>query len=197
MLAMESKDAQEAKFPITLLGERITLRDFEPQDAEARWAYVSDPQVSRYQSWTYLADLEACEEMLLSDIAEAKSDSRKVYLLAAELNGRVIGEAGLDLGPAKDSNCSIFYTMKREYWGQGYATEAARMVVRFAFETLNLHRVSATINAENAASRGVVTHKLGMRHEGKMREASKLFNGQWGDSDLFSLLRQEWEANKP
>jgi ribosomal-protein-alanine N-acetyltransferase len=183
-------------FPIKLKGERITLREFQPEDAEARWAYVADPQVSRYQSWTYLADLEACKKMLLSDIAEAKSDSRKVYLLAAELDGKVIGEAGLVLGPAKDSKCSIFYTMKREYWDRGYATEAARMVVRFAFETLNLHRVSATVNTENASS-AKITHKLGMQHEGQMREASKLFNGQWGDSDLYSLLRQEWEAQTP
>ena len=185
----------DAVFPVALTGQRLNLREFEPDDAEARWAYVSDPLVSRYQTWTPLADYEACVEMLASDIAEAKSNDRKQYLLAAELDGKVIGEAGLNLNSRRSSSCSIFFTMTRDRWGCGYATEAGRMVVRFAFETFDLHRVVATCHPDNAASRAVITRKLGMQYEGRLREASRLFNNEWADSESYSLLRREWEAN--
>lgn len=191
---VDPKVKRASIFPVTLKGERITLREFEPDDAAARWAYVSDPKVSRYQSWTPLADFEACKKMLLSDISEAKSGDRKVYLLAAELDGKIIGEAGFNLDSPRSSSCSIFYTTSRPLWGHGYATEAAHMVLKFAFETFDLHRVTATINPDNAASKAIITRKLGMQYEGRMREASRLFNNHWADSELYSLLRREWEA---
>jgi ribosomal-protein-alanine N-acetyltransferase len=183
-------------FPVTLKGERVNLREFDITDAPARWAYVSDPLVSRYQSWTPLADLGACKDMLISDITEAKSEDRKVYLLAIELDGQVVGEAGINLGPARSASGSIFYTINRAVWGHGYATEAAQMILQFAFNTLKLHRVAATVNPENAPSRTVVTSKLGMRYEGRMREATRLFSDEWADQDIFGLLRRDWEEGK-
>lgn len=186
-----------SNFPVSLQGKRIILREFEPEDAAARWSYVSDPLVSRYQSWTPLADFEACKNMLLSDIAEAKSGDRKTYLLAVELDGKVIGEAGLNLvGPPRNSSCTIFYTISRSSWGHGYATEAAQLIVKFAFETLGLHRVAATVNPENAPSRAIVEHKLGMQYEGRMREATRLFNDEWADTNSFSILKREWKSPK-
>ncbi|MDR3614081.1 MAG: GNAT family protein [Candidatus Obscuribacterales bacterium] len=180
-------------FPVTLKGDRINLREFEAADSEARWSYVSDPLVSRYQSWTPLADLEACKDMLLSDIAEAKSEDRRVYLLAVELEGQVVGEAGIILGSPRSASGSIFFTVSRQLWRHGYATEAAQMVLQFTFRTLGLHRVEATVHPDNAASRAVVTRKLGMQYEGRMRKAMRLFNDEWSDSDLFSLLQREWQ----
>lgn len=184
-------------FPVFLRGERINLREFEMDDAAARWSYVSDPLVSRHQSWTPLADFEACKQMLQSDIDEAKSDDRKQYLLAADLSGEIIGEAGINVGDSRSASGSIFFTMSRAIWSQGYATEAAKAVLDFAFTGLNLHRVVATVHPENVASRTVITRKLGMQYEGRMREASRLFlTNEFADSDLFSLLKPEWEATR-
>jgi hypothetical protein len=74
--------------------------------------------------------------------------------------------------------------------GKGYATDTCRSALDFAFGPLNLHRVTAAIGPENAASHTVVQH-LGFVHEGVLRD-HVFTNGAWRDSVLYSLLAPEW-----
>jgi len=77
----------------------------------------------------------------------------------------------------------------RGRWGRGIATEAARLVLRYAFEHYGLNRVEATCMPENAGSRRVL-EKLGMEHEGRLRRSHLRHDG-FHDMDLFSILRDE------
>jgi [ribosomal protein S5]-alanine N-acetyltransferase len=78
----------------------------------------------------------------------------------------------------------------RDWWGQGYATEAARAVLRYGFEELKLNRIYAHHMTKNPAS-GRVLEKIGMQREGCLRQMIR----KWGvleDVVLYAILRQDW-----
>ena len=85
--------------------------------------------------------------------------------------GTLVGSIALHPN-ARDDNGEIGYWIGRPYWGQGYATEAAREVVRYGFEELGLHRVHANHLGSNPAS-GKVLEKVGMTREGTRPEHYK------------------------
>jgi RimJ/RimL family protein N-acetyltransferase len=83
--------------------------------------------------------------------------------------GQLVGLANLRRQTAEARQADIGYELAPVYWGQGYATEAARELVRFGFQELHLHRLWASCNAENQASARVLA-KAGMKPEGRLRE---------------------------
>jgi ribosomal-protein-alanine N-acetyltransferase len=82
------------------------------------------------------------------------------------------------------------YAIAADHWGRGYATDAARAMVTFGFHELGLHRITAAIGPENAASMAVVK-RLGFTREGHLRD-HVFTNGAWRDSVLWSILAHEW-----
>ena len=77
-------------------------------------------------------------------------------------------------------------------WGQGYGYEAAQLALAFAFDEINLHRVTATVFSYNERSIALF-EKLGFRREGAYREFIRR-DGKRYDMFLYGLLRREWEA---
>ena len=77
-----------------------------------------------------------------------------------------------------------------DFQRRGLATEGASHLLEIAFDTLDLHRVVARLDARNRASAAVLT-RLGMRHEAHLVE-NQLFKGEWGDEDQFAILQREW-----
>ncbi len=75
------------------------------------------------------------------------------------------------------------------YWGQGFATEASRAVVRFGLETLGLNRLYAHHMARNPAS-GRVLERIGMQREGVLRRRVRKW-GRFEDVVIYALLREE------
>jgi RimJ/RimL family protein N-acetyltransferase len=83
---------------------------------------------------------------------------------------------------------------ERINWGQGYGREAGELALAFAFDELNLHRVTATIFSYNERSIALF-EKLGFRREGAFREFLER-DGERHDMLLYGLLRPEWEARR-
>jgi ribosomal-protein-alanine N-acetyltransferase len=102
-------------------------------------------------------------------ICQAESNSGPVTRFAITLRntGEFCGGAGLRLDPAHVHG-ELGYWLGVPFWGQGYATEAARAVIDYGFGDLGLHRIYASHFAGNDAS-GRILRKLGMHHEGCMR----------------------------
>jgi [ribosomal protein S5]-alanine N-acetyltransferase len=86
------------------------------------------------------------------------------------------------------------YALNRAYWGQGYGTEAARAVIDFGFGVLNLHRIGASVLADNSGSIRVLT-KIGMQFEGVKRDFTAI-RGRHEDLHSYSILKPEWEVEK-
>jgi RimJ/RimL family protein N-acetyltransferase len=106
-------------------------------------------------------------------------------------DARQIGGIGLSFDE-QHQHAELGYWLGVQYWGKGYATEAAREMLRYGFQDLHLHRIFASHFKHNSAS-GKVLKKLGMRHEGCQREHLRKWD-QFVDSELYGILRHEWQS---
>lgn len=116
----------------------------------------------------------------------------KIWLSVKLLSDmRQLGGIGLRLDE-QHQHAELGYWLGVPYWGQGYATEAGREMLRYGFEDLHMHRIFASHFKHNPASGGVLK-KLGMRYEGCQREHFRKWD-QFIDSELYGLLRREWKS---
>src|SRR4051794_8436137 len=104
--------------------------------------------------------------------------------------GHVIGDLYFTIKSAKNDAAEIGWVLNPEHGGHGYMTEAARAVLRIAFEEIGVHRVSAVLDPRNTASIALC-RRLGMREEAHFVE-DVWFKGAWGDTLIYALLDREW-----
>lgn len=103
----------------------------------------------------------------------------------------LLGAVSLRVAP-EDQRAELGYWIGEPYWGRGYATEAARAIVAFGFESWGLHRVTARCFSRNPASARVM-QKIGMLHEGRLREHVKKWD-RFEDIEFYGILAQDWRA---
>jgi len=177
---------------VVMEGDRLLIREYHDDDFEAVHAFSSDPDVVRYLPWGPNTESDTRRFLALAHGYRA-SDPRSIFELAVvrREGGDVIGGIGLH---RDGSNAVMAYSSRRSAWGEGYATEAIGLMMEFGFRTLDLHRVWAVCDPENAAS-AIILRKLGMRQEGHVREAA-LIRGEWRDSLIFGILKSEWSAGR-
>lgn len=93
-----------------------------------------------------------------------------------------------------DGTGTVSYWLFEEHRGAGYATEAVSLVVRYAFDELGLHRITAEVFEGNDASTSLLD-RLGFVHEGTLRE-NRFSDGSYEDTQLFGLLRGDWDGTE-
>ena len=165
-LAAADWRAEQAAARPPLVTERLELRRFTAADLEPLLAVFGDADVMRYVG-AERRPLTAAEVQGLLTSAEAHWARHGFGTLAVveRASGRVLGEAGLQLLEA-GPDVELTGTLGRAAWGLGYATEAARALLRWAFTGLRLPRVVAVADPENTASLRVL-EKLEMRRHGQ------------------------------
>ncbi|MGB2694113.1 MAG: GNAT family protein [Dehalococcoidia bacterium] len=175
--------------------DRLILRDFVEGDWPPMLAWQRDPRHFRYYAWTEDRTEADVRALLQRFLGEQKVQPRRRFQLAITLpeSGQIIGDAGIRRKTENDWEADIGYELAPEYWGNGYATEAARALVDMGFREWGLHRISSWCIADNVASARVL-ERLGLRLEGRLREAD-FFKGRWWDSLLYGLLVDEWSGS--
>ncbi len=178
-----------------LTTERLILREFTENDWPDVLAYQADPLYLRYYEWTERTP-QAVQEFVQMFLHQQQEQPRTKFQLAVTLKSdhHLIGTCGVRMKSADAREGDIGYELDPRYWGQGYATEAARAIVAFGFAELHLHRIWAWCLAENARSVHVL-ERIGMRAEGRLRE-KEYFKGRWWDTLLYAILEHEWQAQQ-
>lgn len=179
----------------SLTSERLLLREFNENDWQAVHLYGSDPEVVRYMPWGPNTEEES-QRFIRRAITFQLEQPRRHYELAVVLKEEdlLIGGCGIRVSNPDIMEGNIGYCLNRNFWGKGYATEAARTLLTYGFETLNLHRIYATCDPENKASVRVL-EKIGMSLEGRHRENLRI-RGEWRDSLIYAILDYEWKRLK-
>ena len=130
------------------------------------------------------------------DEAQTQAFARKNAGRSARAVGVIQGESGQLVGHMVfhpwlgRATHEIGWVISSGHQGRGYATEAARALIDFAFCTLRCHRLVATCQPENVASWRVM-EKLGMRREAHFRQGLYQENGEWWDEYFYALLADE------
>jgi len=175
--------------------ERLLLRDFEIDDWQSVYDYMSNPAHKQY--YHVPVGSEDNVKRLINEFIEWSQESpRKSYQLAIVLpdEGRVIGSVALRVQDAELGEADLGVGLDPSEWNRGYAVEAATRMLDFAFEELKLHRVSAECIAENESARRLVD-RIGMREEGRFKNR-RWMHDKWWDSLVFAILDSEWRAKK-
>ncbi len=185
---MESKPATSID---QLRTERLLLKPFAMQDAEALAFRANDKRIARHtRSLPYPYTVDDARNWIQEHQGlEAQGDAfvRAIWLPepAENQSAQLIGSVGLACCH-KHEHAELGYWIGCDFWGRGFATEAGKAILAAGFEQLGLRRIHAHHLASNPAS-GRVLQKIGMQREGLLREHVK----KWGkveDVVLYGIL---------
>lgn len=150
---------------------------------------ISDPEVARFGLRPPASEFSMAEK-LINEILRGFENKRFVqWLIQSNDDGRVIGTCTLWEIAWQHRRAEIGYSLAREYWGSGFATEAVAAMRDYAFDKLDLIRLEADVDPRNASSIRVL-EKLGFQREGYMR-ARYIVNNEVQDSIVYGLVREQ------
>jgi len=178
----------------TLHGERVRLRPLRPEDDADLLRVFSDDAHLRYWSHGALDGLDAARRYR-EEIEAAVRDGASGKWAIADASDRLIGTVSLYAWRQQNRRGEIGYALSPDHAGRGLAREAVRTLLRFAFETLDLHRIEADVDPENGGSIRLL-ERLGFRYEGRLRERWFTF-GSWKDSLVYGLLADDFVDPSP
>lgn len=145
---------------------RLLLRPFTEADLDAFHAVVGDPEVMARTPAGVSRNREGSKERLRYLIEHQDDHGYSLWAVVEKDTGEVVGDCGLLLVEGVGPDIELAYHLRRDRWGRGYVTEAARECVRFGLKEAGLPRVIALTEPEHFVARRVM-EKIGMSHEGE------------------------------
>lgn len=169
---------------------RLVLRPFTLEDAPAVQRIAATYSVAQFMMELPHPFPEGAAEAWIRTHAKNFADGKVAdYAITDKINGEVYGAVSLGIQPYDRG--SLGYWLGEAYWGQGYATEAAKAMLDFAFTYYKLNRIYAVYYTGNDAS-GRILQKLGMSYEGTLRQHFKRWD-RYFDGVYYGILREEWQ----
>jgi RimJ/RimL family protein N-acetyltransferase len=171
-----------------LQSERCLLRPYRPADVEWLPDLANDIEVARFTSTSFPYPYTRADAELWTKRA---SNEYPVDSFVIEVGGTPAGGAGLRPSSGEGRGVAeCGYWLGRRFWGRGYATDATRLLVRYAFDTRKLRRLEAYVFASNPSS-GRVLEKCGFAREAVLRQAVTDRDGVVMDAWLYGMLQSD------
>ena len=178
----------------TLKGERLTLRPMHPIDAEDMFSYACREEVTRYLLWSPHPSVSYTRDYLKYIQGRYALGDFYDWAIIDRDSRRMIGTCGFTKINAENRSGEIGYVLNPDFWGKGYAFEAASLVLDFGFEELRLHRIEARFMQGNENSLRLM-RKLSMELEGY--HADEIFvKGSYRTVGVCAILGEVYLANK-
>ena len=171
--------------------ERLQLRPWQDNDADDLYFYAKDPDVGPIAGWP---PHQSAEESL--NVIRKVLSGPEAYALCLRENGRAIGAIELKLKghtdlTDRDDECELGYWMGKPFWGQGLMPEAARALLRHAFEDLGMEKVWCGFYDGNEKSKRV-QEKLGFRYQWTTPDVDVPLMGEKRIGHVNCLTKDEW-----
>ena len=169
---------------------RLILRRFTGDDAQAMFDnWASDPEVTKYLTWPAHGSPEISAMVLNDWISHYGEDDFYQWAIVPKNFGYSIGSISVVGGNDQVARVEIGYCIGRNWWHQGYTSEALRAVMDFFFDEVGVNRVEARHDSRNPHSGGVMK-KCGMRCEGVLRQFDRNNQGIC-DTVWYGILASE------
>lgn len=191
---MSAASPKRVIFPGEFLGgdgkAGVRLRLLELEDCTERYvAWLADPVVNEFLETRYADQPLESIRAFVAGMAESPHS----YLFAiVEASGRHVGN--IKIGPFVPRHLYAdvsYFIGERDAWGKGYGTEAVRIVTRFGFERLGVHRCQAGLYESNIGSHRVL-EKAGYTLDGRLAKQLRI-GDRWEDHVWFGALRESWK----
>jgi ribosomal-protein-alanine N-acetyltransferase len=174
--------------------DRLILRPLQPADAPRLAELAADFDIAAgTATLPHPYSLADAEQFIAHVRNDGPNSPNHVFAIVPNDAGQLAGIIGLH--EQRDyRRAEMGYWVGKPYWNRGYASEAARRLVRFGFEALGLNRVHAACYASNVGSARVM-QKAGLTYEGTLRQHYIRF-GVVHDAHIYGILRSEWEQQQ-
>jgi RimJ/RimL family protein N-acetyltransferase len=173
-----------------LVGDQIELSPLDPEDDTHSTVYArsrTDPTMRSTGAYGRALTQGQARDQL----EDRRNSDDPNALCAIQVDDEVVGWVGTHLPDARARVAHVRYYVLPEYQSQGYASEAARLLVAYVFNELNAHSVRAEVQADNPASERVL-EKLGFQQEGRKR-AAYYKEGEYKDIAIWSVFEDEFD----
>lgn len=174
-----------------LESEKLKLKEVTWDDIENIHKLYSFPEVDEYNTLGIPRGIEETRENVRPLIQAQKAKNRTSYfwkIVKKDTDG-FIGVAGMTLSANRFKLGEIYYKLLPSQWGQGYATEVAKTLIKCGFNDFYLHRVEAGVATENIRSIRVL-EKSGMTREGLRRKILPI-RGEWKDNYHYAIVEDD------
>lgn len=178
---------------VYLKSERLNLRPINLSDLKNIHQLHSLPETDEFNTLGIPESIEQTKVILGQWISENQKEKNQSYTFVIELNQQFVGLIALNLGKEQYKNAEIWYKLHINFWNKGFATETLKTLISFAFNDLNLHRITAGCAVENKGSNRVL-EKAGMILEGRKRQVLPLKTG-WSDNFEYAILETDFRNN--
>jgi ribosomal-protein-alanine N-acetyltransferase len=172
----------------TLETERLLLRPMTEKDIPFVYKLFSRSETNEYSEYPDLQNMNEAEEMY-ERFLKPGSENQFRLLILLKKSKEPIGTIGFYNYVNFHMRATIGYDLLKEYWGNGYMTEAVRAMINYGFEELGLMRIEATVEPENKASVRVL-ERAGFQLEGRMRKRY-LYKDRFHDELFFGIIKEE------
>ena len=163
---------------------RLILREFLPSDADALARVISDPETMRFYPAPF--NRTGVEDWISRNLRRYEKDGYGLWAMELKATAEMIGDCGITLQEVDDEVLpEIGYHLRRDMWGQGFATEAARACRDYGFEHVNAQFLISLIRPENLPSRRVA-ERNGMKIWKQTTRVGLIH-------DVYRVNKEEWE----
>ncbi|MBX3053817.1 MAG: GNAT family N-acetyltransferase [Caldilineaceae bacterium] len=171
--------------------ERVRLRGVEPEDAPTFWAWNQDSEMARHLDFLWPPTSQASVRTWAEKQTQKQLEEDRFHWVIENPAGDAVGSISTHHCEPRSGTFMYGANIAREHWGQGYATAAIQLVLRYYFHELRYQKVTVSVHSNN--QRSIALHeKLGFVREGTFRRM--LFTGgTYVDVHWYGLLREEWE----
>lgn len=173
--------------------ERLILRRWEESDAEDLYIYASNPDVGPIAGWP---PHQSVEESL--DVIKNVLNGKEAYAICLKEDRKAIGAIELKLNghtdmTERDDECELGYWLGKLFWGQGLMTEAAREILRHAFEDICMSKVWCGYYEGNAKSKHV-QEKVGFKYQWTTEGVDVPLMHEKRTGHVNAMTKEEWQA---
>jgi ribosomal-protein-alanine N-acetyltransferase len=170
--------------------ERLTLQPFKKEDAFRIRNLANDKELASILGLPHPYELEYAEEWIAIQPEQIKEGVEyPLTILAKELND-IIGTITIRIDKNNNKG-ELGYWIGKDYWGNGFATEAVNKIIEFGFNHLNLNKIWASAISRNKAST-IVLEKAGLQKEGTLRQ-NRLLHNEYEDVDVYGFLQIDYK----
>ncbi|MEV6790586.1 GNAT family protein [Streptomyces sp. NPDC051320] len=177
------------------LGDGAELRPLEPWQAQEYLAHIDRGReyIGRYIALADVCtDLDSARSFLQSYAEKQAADAGRIY--GIRLDGTLVGGVLFPRFDAATGACEVGCWLEPAGTGRGLVTRAVRVLIDWAVDERGIHRVEWRAAAANTGSISVA-RRLGMTHEGTLRE-SYPYRGRRHDMQIWAVLAPEWRAHR-
>ncbi len=172
---------------------RLNIRELTFADIDNVHKLHSLPETDEFNTLGIPENIQTTENILNEWLTIQKPRNSYVFCIDKIDTNEFIGLIAINLGRVKYKAAEVWFKIHKDYWRQGYTTEALKRILEYGFIDLKLHRIEAGCAVENIASSKTL-EKAGFKREGMKRKKLPI-RGVWKDNYFYGILEEDFKID--